>query len=163
MPEPRGLSVQVNMFTTASHADNILSRRSCSGITIFIGNSTIIWYTKKQNIIESRTFGSEFVAGKTWAELNRVLQYKVRIFGIRIEGPTNMFMDNQCAVYNEALPESTLKQKHNAIFYHLVRKCVTREEMWVDKLLSQFNLSDLPTKLFNGPELQDLYSYVFYD
>ena len=103
------------MFTDASHADDLVTRLSRSGIIIFIVKSPIIWYTKKQNTIEISMSGSEFAAGKTGAELNRALRYKVIMFGIDIDGPKNTFMDNQSVVYNTTLLESTLKRKHNAI------------------------------------------------
>ena len=51
MPEPRGISVQINMFTDASHEDDLVIHRSCSSIIIFIEKAPIIWYTNKQNTI----------------------------------------------------------------------------------------------------------------
>jgi hypothetical protein len=35
-----------------------------AGIIIFLNNAPITWYTKKQNMIETSTFGSEFVTLK---------------------------------------------------------------------------------------------------
>eukprot|EP00978_Attheya_sp_CCMP212_P010154 scaffold24349_cov63-Attheya_sp.AAC.1 len=52
---------------------------------------------EKQNTVESSTFGSEFVAMKTAAEQNMALRYKLRMFGIPIDGPANVFCDNEAA------------------------------------------------------------------
>ena len=48
------------------------------------------------------------------------LRYKLRMFGIPIDGPADVFCDNQGVVKNTSLPESVLSKKHNAINYHAV-------------------------------------------
>ena len=50
------------------------------------------------------------------------LRYKLRMFGVPIDGPANVYCDNQGVVKNTSLPESTLSKKHNAINYHAVRE-----------------------------------------
>ncbi len=59
--------------------------------------------------METSSFGSEFVAAWIAVELIEGLRYKLRMFGIPIEGPTNVFCDNQSVVTNTTKPESTLK------------------------------------------------------
>ena len=46
------------------------------------------------------------------------LQYKLHMMGIPIDGPTNVFCDNDSVFCNATMPDSTLKKKHNAIAYH---------------------------------------------
>jgi hypothetical protein len=70
----------------------------------------VIWHT-----VEASTFGSEFQAIKNAVELIDSLRYKLRMFGVPIEGPTNVFCDNDAVCNNTKLPESTLKKKHNSI------------------------------------------------
>ena len=48
-------------------------------------------------------------------ELVEALRYKLRMFGIPMEGPTNTFCDNETVTKNTILPESTLKKKQNSI------------------------------------------------
>jgi len=62
MPEPRGLPVDITCFVDADHAGNLVTRRSQTGILIFVNKAPIVWYSKRQNTVESSTFGSEFVA-----------------------------------------------------------------------------------------------------
>jgi hypothetical protein len=40
------------------------------------------------------------------------------MMGGPIEGPANVFCDNEAVVKNSAFPESTVKKKHNLIAYH---------------------------------------------
>ena len=61
MPELRGKQVNINCFVDSDHAGNRVTLRSHTGIMIFINMAPIHWYSKKQNTIESSTFGAEFI------------------------------------------------------------------------------------------------------
>jgi hypothetical protein len=146
MPEPRGKPVQVNLWCDAAHVTDLVTRRSTTGIVFFLNGSPVIWYSKRQNTIESSTFGSEFVALRIAAEMNDSLRYKLRMFGVPIDGPTNGFCDNQSVVNNATLPESTLTKKHNSIAYHKVRECVAAQALRIAHEAGKFNLADVLTK-----------------
>ena len=62
IPEPRGEEVDVNLFVDADHAGNRVTRRSHTGIIIMLNMAPVMWYSKKQNTIETSTFGSEITA-----------------------------------------------------------------------------------------------------
>ena len=56
-----------------------------------------MWHSKRQNVVESSTFGSEFVAFSTASELGKSLRYKLRFFVILFDGPANVSVTiNQC-------------------------------------------------------------------
>jgi hypothetical protein len=59
---PLGLPVDIACFVDANHAGSVITRRSHTGIIIFVQNAPILWFSKKQNMVESSTFGSELVA-----------------------------------------------------------------------------------------------------
>jgi hypothetical protein len=44
--------------------------------------------------------------------------YKLHMFGVPIDGPSNIFCNNEAVYHNTSLPESTLKKKHHSIAYH---------------------------------------------
>ena len=149
MPKPRGASVRISMFCDAAHATDLITRRSTTGIIFFVNGTPVSWYSKRQNTIESSTFGSEFVALKIAAEMNDALRYKLRMFGVEVDGPTNVFCDNQSVVTNVTNPESTLTKKHNAIAYHKVRECVAAQAMRVLHEKGKENCSDVLTKFLS--------------
>ena len=155
-PKPRGNPVNIFAFVDANHAGNVVTRRSHTGIIIFVQNAPIIWFSKKQNTVESATFGSEFVALRTCKDMIVSLRYKLRMFGIPIEGPANVFCDNRGVVKNASVPESVLLKKHNAINYHAVREAVAADIMRVGKEDGQTNLADLLTKVLSGQRRWDL-------
>ena len=146
MPEPLGKPVQINAFFDADHAGDRVTRRSQSGIIIFLGLAPIIWYSKRQNSVEVSSFGSEFVAMRIGVEMVKALRYKLRMFGIPIEGSANVFCDHQSVVTNVSTPESVLRRKHNSIAYHFCREAIASKMIVVRKVLSEHNIADLFTK-----------------
>jgi hypothetical protein len=54
------------------------------------------------------------------AMLVGALQYKIRMMGILIPGPSYVYCDNNSVVMNSKAPASTLKKKSNFITYHAV-------------------------------------------
>jgi hypothetical protein len=161
-PKPRGNPVQTTAFVDANHAGNQVTRRSHSGILIYCNSSPIAWYSKAQATVETSTFGSEFVALRVATELIEALRYKLRMFGVPIDGPTNVLCDNKTVVDNSTVPSSTLKKKHNAICYHRVREAVAAQTIRIAHVPTGQNLADMFTKPFGGCKLHEFCKRVLY-
>lgn len=145
-PEPRGKPVDITVFVDADHAGNAVTRRSHTGIVFYLNLAPITWYSKKQNTIETSTFGSEFIALKIAAEQNEALIYKLKMFGVPIEGPSRFLCDNEAVVKSSTFAESTLKKKHCSIAFHKVRECVAAGRLLIYHERSESNVADLLTK-----------------
>ena len=162
MPEARGNVASTHCFVDANHAGNMTNRRSQTGILIFMNWAPIIWHSKRQNTLKTSTFGSEITAMKNAIELIEALRYKLRMFGVPVEGPTNIFCDNEAVVKNCSTPESTLKKKHHSIAYHRNREAVAAGTCRIAKEGTVSNLSDLFTKILTRIrrlELLDKFTY----
>ena len=122
------------------------------GVLIYLNRAPIIWYSKKQNSVETSTFGSEFTALKTGIEMIKGLQYKLQMMGIPIEGLAHVRKDNMSVVNNAMKPESMLKKKSNAIAYHFIRESVASGMCKIAYEPSETNLANLLTKIQTGPE-----------
>ena len=142
-------------------ASNVVTRRLHSGIIIYVNNAPIIWFSKHQNTVESSTFGSKLVALRICKDLIVALRYKLRMFGVRINGPAYVFCNNRGVVKNMSIPESVLHKKHNVINYHAVREAVAAGILRVGKEDRQTNLADLLTKIVKGQHCWDLCWYIF--
>ena len=140
MPEWRGRQVSTTAYVDASHAANRKTRRSHSGFILFVNRAPISWHSKGQKAFESSTFSSEFIAMKTCVEAITALRYKLWIFGVPIDEPTNVLCDNISVVNNSSKIESTLHKKHNSIAYHAVRWAVAASIIRVGKIDTNFNL-----------------------
>jgi len=161
-PEARGKSVTTSCFCDASHASDQMTRRIWTGIVIFVNRAPILWISKAQPRVESSTYSSEIVAARIAVETVEGLHYKLRMMGIPIDGPTNMFCDNQGVVKNVTCPESVLKKKHASISWHRLREAQASMTVRVCWESTDSNLSDLFTKLLNGPRLKELVSRVLW-
>ncbi len=161
-PEPRGKAIVISCFVDADHAGNLVTRRSHTGILIFCNKAPILWFSKRQNTVETSTFGFEFIAAKIAVEMIEGLRYKLRMFGVPIDGPANVYCDNNSVVTNSARPESTLKKKHNAIAYHKVREAIAQGTIWIAKEPGETNLADILTKPLPGPRMKALIQHILY-
>jgi hypothetical protein len=148
--KPRGLPVQITAFVDADHAGNLSTRRSHSGILIFVQNAPMLWYSKAQKTVETSTHGAELVATRICVELIESLRYKLRMFGVPLDGPAVVYCDNQSVVHNGQRPDSVLKKKHNAISYHKIRECVASGVVTIYKINTEENTADLLTKVLSG-------------
>jgi hypothetical protein len=154
-PESRGKPVVLRVFVDSDHAGDKVTRRSCTGYIIYMNGAPVDWFPKKQNTIESSSFGSEFVALKTVMEKLRGLRYKLRMMGFEIDGPTYAFGDNMSVVRNTPAPESVLRKKCNSICYHAVREAVATAELIVAHASGATSPYDLLTKPVPGGQHQD--------
>ena len=163
MPEPLGNPVNVYVFVDANHAGNVVTRRSHTGILLFVQNSPILWLSRRQNTVETSTFGSEFVALRTARDMIIAMRYKLRMFGVPLEGPAQVFCDNQGVVKNTSVPESVLTKKHNAVNYHAVREAAAAGVLEVHKEDTATNLADLFTKVLPSDRRRELLGSVLYN
>ena len=68
-PEPLGEPVSLTVFTDADHAGDKLTRRSHTRIILMVNSTIINWYSKKQIVVETSTFGAELIALRTALEM----------------------------------------------------------------------------------------------
>ena len=138
-PQARGKPVVMSCFEDANHAGDVVNRRSQTGLIVFVNRAPIYWYSKKQNTVESLMFGSEMVA-----------------MGFPLEGPCNVFCDNNAVVMNTSRPDSTLKKKHLSVSYHRCREAQAAGTIRIAKVGTLTNIADMFTKLLVGTKLREL-------
>ena len=146
MPVPRGVSVNITAFVDASFAQNKKTRKSHTGFLIFVNRAPITWFSKRQSTVETSTFSAEFMAMKSCVNAIESLRFKLRMFGVPIEGPAHIFCDNESVVNNSSKVESTLDKKHNSVAYHYVRNAVAASTITVAWINRHDNLADAFTK-----------------
>ena len=74
------------------------------------------------------------------------LKYKLRTFGITLDGPAGDFCDNKLVVKNQRIPTPTLNKANNTILYHQVREDQAGNIISVDWIEGIRKLADLFTK-----------------
>ena len=162
MPTPRGKTVQIVTFVDADNAGCLLTRRSRTGVLIYVNKAPVLWYSKRQNSVETSTFGSEFMTFKTAVELSEGILYKIRMMGIPVEVPMHMRCDNKSVVFNTTDPASTLKKKSNSIAYHFVREKAAAGIVEVEHESTDTNLADILTKILIGEKRDNMVKMILY-
>ena len=79
-------------------------------------------------------------------EMIAALRYKLRMFGVPLDGPADIFCDNKSVSRNASVPESVLTKKHNSICYHIVREVQASMAQRVAWINGEYNQSDILTK-----------------
>ena len=147
MPKPRGKAVDISCFVDSDHAGNRVTRRSHTGALLMINSAPVTWLSRKQTVVESSTFGAEFIALKTALDLVEALVYKLRMLGVPIDGEARVFCDNEAVVKSGSFPEITLKKKTSSIAFNKVREAIAASKIILYFENGSSNISDLFTKV----------------
>ena len=86
------------VYVDASHAANKVTRRSHIGYILFVNKEPLSYYSKRQNTVESSSFSSEFIAMRAYVEAIHSLRYKLRMYGVPIDGSTKGLCNNESVV-----------------------------------------------------------------
>jgi len=121
----------------------------------------INWSSKKQNIVETSTFGPEMIALKNTTEMIISLRYKLRSFEGAIANKANIFCDNDAVVKSTSNAESSLKKKHCSVAYHRIRESAASGIIIVLYESSATNLADLLTKSLPSLKRKELIAGIF--
>jgi len=153
MPEPLGNPVHVLAYVDANHA----------GTLIYMNQAPIIWYSKRQNTVEASSFGSEYIALRICTEIIEARRYKLRCFGVPVQGSSDILCDNQSVVTNSSVPTSVLNKRHNAICYHRVREAQAAGMIRVGWIEGEKNVADIFTKTTLSSESKRNFVQLIFD
>jgi hypothetical protein len=146
MPIPKGKPVCTTSFVDANLMHDLTTGRSCTGTLHLLNQTPIDWFSKRQNTVETATYGSEFVAHRQGTEQIMDLRYTLRAMGVPLTGPAYMFGDNQSVITSSTIPHSSLSKRHNALSYHRVREAIAAGVLYLYKIDGKDNPADCLTK-----------------
>ena len=119
-----GPHVKINIFVDASHADELLDRKSVTGIMIYIGAMLIKSVSKNQKCVATSTFSSEFLALKSAVEEAHSLYLLLQSIGVTLKDSINIHSDSASVLQSAGNPGNELKRKHVSIAFHFVRESI---------------------------------------
>jgi hypothetical protein len=91
----------------------------------------------------------------------KAIRYKLRMFGIPIEGATNVLGDNKSVVHSASKVEARLNRKHNVICFHTVREASPANWIGVGWEPTGSNIADIFTKMLDTEQRRKLLSQIF--
>lgn len=160
--EPKGKPLNITTYFDTDYAHDQETRRSVSGIIMYLNKTPVRWYSKRQNTVESSSYGSELVSARIATEQVIEMRYKLMMMDVPIKGSAMVFGDNKSVIVSTSLPSSTLKKKHNAVAYHKVRECVACGIADLIHIPGKENIADVLTKALGPNILYDLVKGVLF-
>ena len=103
MTEPLGRPVYVGYFADADNGINVITRHPHSGILLYINNALMKSFRKRQNAVDSSTFGSELIALRIARNMIAEIRIKLKLFGVPLGGPENVLCYNNGVVNNTSI------------------------------------------------------------
>ena len=89
-----GHPLVLQVFTDASHASDVDTRRSLSGLIVKLGGNTILWKCMYQSIVSHSSCESELMALDKGATISQYLKWLVESMGAPVQGAVAIFVDN---------------------------------------------------------------------
>ena len=162
IPVATGKFMSTHCFVSVNYYGDTETRGSQTIILLFCNSAPIIWFRNMQNSVEASMFGLEFTEMKNSVETIEALLYKLRMFGVQIDGTTNIFFDNGEVFVNTTQPKLTLSKNHHSIAYHRAREAVEAGSVRVSKEHTPANLDGLLTKTMAAPKRERLlYKFTY--
>ncbi len=123
-PPAKGPSIKTTTYCDANLYHCQVTGRALSGILHFLNGTPVDWFCKRQDTVETATYGSEFVVARIATEQIIDLRNTMRYLGVNVDGPSFMFGDNQSVVTSSTIPSSVLNKRSSALCYHRVREAI---------------------------------------
>ena len=92
--------------------------KSVTGVAIYIGDMLFRYSSKRQKSIATSTYSAEFVALRHAVEEAQAARFLLQSIGVPIDGPVNIYSDNESVLKSAMTPGNKLKRRHISIAYH---------------------------------------------
>ena len=153
-PKAYGPPVIMTTYVDANLCHDLVTGRSVTDI-IHLLNQTIVHYlSKKQPIVETATYGSEYMAARIATEQIMDLRNILRYLGVNLVGPTYMFGDNKTVVDSSCKPKSKLHKRHVLLSYHRVREAIAAKVIKFVFIDGNINPADILSKLWGYQQIK---------
>ncbi|XP_019246487.1 PREDICTED: uncharacterized protein LOC109226143 [Nicotiana attenuata] len=133
-------------FSDADWAGCPLSRRSTSGLCVFLGSNCISWSSRKQNTVAKSSAEAEYRSLASLAAEVTWVTYILKDIGISLSQPPVLFTDNISALHLRPNPVLHARTKHVELDYHFVREKVVQGAMVTKFIPSMSQVADILTK-----------------
>ena len=145
-PPPLGKFVTLSHFVDANLMHCMITGRSVTGILHFMNQTPIDWFSKKQATVETATYGSEFVAGRTAVEQIVDLRTTLRYLGVPLREKSYLFGDNQSVVNSSTQVHGKIHKRHTMLSFHRVREAIASGMLVFSFIPGSTNPADILSK-----------------
>ncbi|PKU75691.1 Retrovirus-related Pol polyprotein from transposon TNT 1-94 [Dendrobium catenatum] len=119
-----------------------VDRKSTSGTCQFIGNSLVLWSSRKQNSVALSAAEAEYIALGSCVAQVLWLKQQLIDFGLTI-GTIPIYCDNTSAICISKNPIQHSRTKHIDIRHHFIRYHVSKGEIELIHISTENQLADI--------------------
>jgi hypothetical protein len=145
-PRPLGKPLVHTCYVDANLLHCLATGRAVTGVMHFWNQTLGEWFSKKQDTVETATYGSEFVAARIAVDQIEDTRRTFRYLGVPVKGKTHLFGDNASVVTSSTLPQSVLRKRHSILCYHRVREAVASNMLDFTHMPGEHNPADIVSK-----------------
>jgi len=146
IPTPRGKPVKIFTYADANLYHDMLTGKAVTAVLHFLNKTPFDWFSRKQNTVETATFGAESSAARTAIEQMRANKMTLLYLGVPIQGQSILFGDNKTVVDSSTQPHSRLHKRHLMLSYHYVREALASGAYVYAFVPGEANPSDILSK-----------------
>jgi hypothetical protein len=122
MPEPKGKMVRQSGMFDASLQHDLVTGQSAMGTFDMVQDMVIHFSSKQQSTVETATYATEFIAGRTCLDEAIAIHCELRMLGALLEGPIWLFGDNKAMIESSSEPSRRLAKWHLILSWHQLRE-----------------------------------------
>lgn len=141
-----GSSLILSAFADADYATDIDTRRSISGNLVLIGESPVIWSSRRQTCVTLSTVEAEYVSLCGVAQTVMWLRGLLQELGAKQLEPTVLHEDNQGAISLAKGSQVGQRSKHIDVRLHYIRERFSEGAISITHCKSEDMLADILTK-----------------
>ncbi|XP_039133201.1 uncharacterized mitochondrial protein AtMg00810-like [Dioscorea cayenensis subsp. rotundata] len=143
---PSSSMLNVKGFTDADWAGCPDSRRSTTGWCMFLGDSLISWKCKKQDRVSKSSTEAEYRSMSTACSEIVWLQRLLDELRVKLNEPTQLFVDNMSAIQIANNPVFHERTKHIEVDCHYIRELLQQGLITLPHIKTEHQLADIFTK-----------------
>ena len=164
LPAARGNPVQQLSYVDANLYHDMLSGKAVTALLHMLNQTPIDWFSRKQDTVETATFGSENVAARKGIEQMKDIKFTLLYLGVPVIDRSIMVGDNKSVVDCATQPHSRLAKRHLMLSYHYVREAIATGNYAYVWLNGKDNPADILSKHWSyGSVWQLLQPLLFWE
>ena len=138
-----GFPLYIQIFTDASHASDIDTRRSITSVVIKVGGNTVYWKSSFTKIVSHSSTESELMALDIGATLSEMVRWLIQAMGGPVQGTTEIFVDNTSTISISSNPVQSGRNLHVHARFYYVRDLVYDQLVRVEHLETSRQVADI--------------------
>ena len=144
----------VNGYTDASFQTDTDDSQSQSGYVFTINGGVVSWKSSKQETVSDSTAEAEYIAASESAKEGVWMRRFLIELGVfpNASSPLNLHCDSNGAIAQAKEPRNHQKNKHVLRKFHLIREFISRGDIKMCKIHTDWNVADPLTKALPQPK-----------